>query len=49
MSSDESVGDTVSFWTLFSHTGIYVMAIGSCMPAGLGIICCYFFGDDWPD
>ena len=27
----------------FSHTGVYVMAIGSLIPAGLGIFCCYFF------
>ena len=43
MSTDESIGDTVSICTLFSHIGIYVMAIGSLMPAGLGIFCCYFF------
>ena len=41
--ADESTGDTDSIWTLFSHTGIYVMAIGSFIPAGLGIFCCYFF------
>ena len=29
-------------WTLFSHTGIYVTAIGSLIPAGLGLFCCYF-------
>ena len=43
MSTDESIHDTASIWTLFSHTGIYVMAIGSLIPAGLGIFCCYFF------
>ena len=43
MSADESIGDRVSIWTLFTHTGIYVMAIGSLIPAGLGIFCCYFF------
>ena len=42
-SADESTGDTDSIWTLFSHTGIYVMAIGMFIPAGLGIFCCYFF------
>ena len=42
-SSEESTGDTASIWTLFSHTGVYVMAIGSLIPAGLGIFCCYFF------
>ena len=43
MSTDESIDDTASIWTLFFHTGIYVMAIGSFIPAGLGIFCCYFF------
>ena len=42
-SPEESTGDTVSIWTLFSHTGVYVMAIGSFIPAGLGVFCCYFF------
>ena len=42
-SPEESTGDTVSIWTQFSHTGVYVMAIGSLIPAGLGIFCCYFF------
>ena len=42
-SPEESTGDTVSIRTLFSHTGVYVMAIGSLIPAGLGIFCCYFF------
>ena len=42
-----SVGDTASIWTLFSHTGIYVMAIGLLIPTGLGIFCCYFFWC-WP-
>ena len=40
---EESTGDTDSTWTLFSHTGVYVMAIGSLIPAGLGIFCYYFF------
>ena len=39
----ESTGDTDSIWTLFSHTGVYVIAIGLLIPAGLGIFCCYFF------
>ena len=42
-SPEESTGDTDSIWTLFSHTGVYVMAIGLLIPAGLGIFCCYFF------
>ena len=41
-SPEESTGDTDSIWTLFSHTGVYVMAIGLLIPAGLGIFCCYF-------
>ena len=40
--ADESTEDTDSIWTLFSHVGIYVMAIGLLIPAGLGIFCCYF-------
>ena len=43
LSIDESTGETVSVWTLFSHTGVYVMAIASLIPAGLGIFCCYLF------
>ena len=42
-SPGESTGDTDSMWTLFSHTGIYVTAIGLIIPAGFGIFCCYFF------
>ena len=41
--SDKSIDDTASIWTLFSHTGIYVKAIGLLIPTGLGIFCCYFF------
>ena len=41
-SPEESTGDTVSIWTLFSHTGVYEMARGLLIPAGLGIFCCYF-------
>ena len=40
---NESTEDTDSVWTLFSHTGMYVTAIGSLIPAGLGLFCCYFF------
>ena len=43
MSTDESKCNTTSVWTLFSHTDIYIMAIGLLIPAGLGIFCCYFF------
>ena len=40
---DESTEDTDSIWTLFSHTGMYVTAVGSLIPVGLGLFCCYFF------
>ena len=40
---EESTEHTDSIWTLFSHTGIYITAIGSLKPAGLGLFCCYFF------
>ena len=42
-SPEESTGDTVLIWTLFSHTGVHVTAIWSLIPAGLGIFCYYFF------
>ena len=47
MSMDESIGETVSVWTLFSHAEVYVTAIASLIPEGLGIFCCYFFWC-WP-
>ena len=43
MSTDESIDDTASIWTLFSHIGIYVMVIGPLIPVGLGIFFGYFF------
>ena len=46
-SPTESIDDTESIWTLFWHTGVYVMAIGLLIPAGLGIFYCYFFWC-WP-
>ena len=39
----ESTEHMPSIWTLFSHSGIYVTAIGLLIPAGLGLFCCYFF------
>ena len=47
VSTSESIDDTASLWTLFCHTGIYIMAIGLLIPAGLGMFCCYFFWC-WP-
>ena len=40
---DESTEDLDSIWTLFSHTGMYITAIGLLIAAGLGLYCCYFF------
>ena len=45
--TDESTEDTDLIWTLFSHMGIYITAIGLLVPAGLGLFCCYFFWC-WP-
>ena len=42
-SPTEPIDDTESIWTLSSHTGVYAMAIGLLIPAGLGIFCYYFF------
>ena len=47
--TEESTGDTDSIWTLFSHTGVYVMAIRSLIPAGLGIFSAISFGVNLPD
>ena len=43
MQTNVSIDDTASIWALFSHTGIYVTAIGLLILAGLGIFSCYFF------
>ena len=45
----ESTEHTDSIWTLLSHTGIYVSAMGSLIPVGLGLFCCYFFCANLPD
>ena len=29
--------------SLFTHPGIYVSALGSLIPVGIGLFCCYFF------
>ena len=42
-SPEDSTGNTDSVRTLFLHTGVHVTAIGSLIPADLGIFCCYFF------
>ena len=42
-SNTESTDNTDSIWTLFAHLGIYVSALGSLIPVGIGLFCCYFF------
>ena len=46
-SPTESIDDTASIWALFSHPGVYVMAIGSPILPELGIFCCCFLWC-WP-
>ena len=43
----EPTENTDSIWTLFSHPGIYISAIGLLIPVGIGLFCCYFFWY-WP-
>ena len=40
-------GDTNTLWNLFTHLGIYISALGSLIPVGIGLFCCYFFWC-WP-
>ena len=35
--------DTDTLWNLFTHPGIYVSALGSLIPVGIGLFYCYFF------
>ena len=35
--------DSDNFWSLFSHPGIYVSALGSVLPVGIVLFCCYYF------
>ena len=35
--------DTDSLWSVFTHPGIYVSALGLLIPVGIGLFCCYFF------
>ena len=39
----ESSGNTDSIWTLLTHPGIYISAIGLLIPEGIGLFFCYFF------
>ena len=38
----ESTENTESIWTLFAHPEIYISALGSLIPVGIGLFCCYF-------
>ena len=35
--------DTDSLWSVFTHPWIYITALGSIIPVGIGLFCCYFF------
>ena len=35
--------DTDSLWSVFTHPGIYISALGSLILVGIGLFCCYFF------
>ena len=39
----ESSEETDSLWSVLTHPGIYVSALGLIIPVGIGLFCCYFF------
>ena len=39
----KSSENTDTLWDLFTNPGIYVSALGSLIPVGIGLFCCYFF------
>ena len=43
----ESSDGTDSLWSVFTHPGIYISALGLIIPVGIGLFCCYFFWC-WP-
>ena len=45
----ESSGNTDSIWTLFTHPGIYVSAVGSLIPVVIGLFVVTSFGVNLPD
>ena len=45
----ESTEHTGSIWTLFLQPGAYVTAVGSLIPAGLGLFLVTSFGANLPD
>ena len=36
----ESSGNTNSLWSVFTHPGIYISALASIIPVGIGLFCC---------
>ena len=38
-----SSDNTDSLWSVFTHPGLYVSALESIIPVGIGLFCCYFF------
>ena len=41
--------DADSLWSVFTHPGIYISALGLIIPVGIGLFCCYSFGVNLPD
>ena len=41
--NSEPSEDTDSLCSVFTHPGIYISALGSLIPVGIGLFCCYFF------
>ena len=39
----EPSGNRDSLWSVFTHLGIYISALGLIIPVGIGLFCCYFF------
>ena len=39
----ETSENTNSLWSVFTHPGIYVSALGLIIRVGIGLFCCYFF------
>ena len=39
----ESSEDSDSLWSVFTHPGLYISALGLIIPVGIGLFCCYFF------
>ena len=38
----KSSEDSGTLWSLFSHPGIYISALGSVLPVGIVFFCCYY-------